>query len=82
MHLEENRRWVPLTAYPRALHLSLQRVNFKKPFVSTIFKMRVCANRFNLICSLAFFIFGGGYLCMFHTVLNFECSICAKFAVK
>ena len=66
----------------RALDLDLQGVNFKKPSVSTVLKMPVCANRFNLISSLAVLMFRGGYLCMFHTVLTFECSICAKFAVK
>ena len=66
----------------RALNLDLQGVNFKKPSVSTVLKMPVCANRFNLISSLAVLMFRGGYLCMFHKVLKFECSICAKFAVK
>ena len=66
----------------RALHLGLQGVNLKKPSVSTVLKMPVCANRFNLISSLAVLMFRGGYLCMFHTVLKFGCSICAKFAVK
>ena len=66
----------------RALPLSLQGVNLKKSSVSTVLKMPVCANRFNLISSLAVLMFRGGYLCMFHTVLTFECSICAKFAVK
>ena len=66
----------------RALNLDLQGVNFKKPSVSTVLKMPVCANRFNLISSLAVLMFRGGYLCMFPKVLKFECSICAKFAVK
>ena len=66
----------------RALHLSLQGVNFKKRSVSTVLKMPVCANCFNLISLLAVLMFRGGYLCMFHTVLKFECNICAKFAVK
>ena len=66
----------------RTLDLGLQGVNFKKPSVSTVLKMPVCANRFNLISSLAVLMFRGGHLCMFHTVLKFKCSICAKFAVK
>ena len=66
----------------RALHLGLHGVNFKKRSVSTVLKMPVCAIRYNLISSLAVLMFRGGYLCMFHTVLKLECSICANFAVK